>query len=105
MRRIAIIGSGQAGLITAHGLLKAGCAVDLYSDRTGEQWLTDSKPTGTAVRFGLALEYERELGLNFWQATAPAMSGVNLVLCMKPGIPFVVLNARFHALAVDLRLQ
>jgi 2-polyprenyl-6-methoxyphenol hydroxylase-like FAD-dependent oxidoreductase len=67
MRRIAIIGSGQAGLVNAHGLLRAGYQVDLYSDRTGAQWLNESKPTGTAVRFGLALEYERELGLDFWQ--------------------------------------
>jgi hypothetical protein len=107
MRRIAIIGSGQAGLVNAHGLLKAGYEVDLYSDRTAAQWLDESRPTGTAVRFGLALEYERELGLDFWQGSAPAIAGVNFVLCMQPGTPFLVLNGRFAttAVAVDLRLQ
>lgn len=95
MRHIAIVGSGQAGLVNAHGLLKAGYEVDLYSDRTGHQWLTESKPTGTAVRFGLALEYERELGLDFWNDSAPPIPGVNFVMCLRPGTPFLSLNGRF----------
>ena len=45
MRRIAIIGSGQAGLVCAHGLRKAGHSVTLYSDRTPEAWLSQSRPT------------------------------------------------------------
>ncbi|CAG0985414.1 Styrene monooxygenase StyA [Anaerolineae bacterium] len=107
MRRIAIIGSGQAGLINAHALLKAGYEVSLYSDRTGQQWLTEGKPTGTAVRFPIALAYERELGLDFWNDSPAAAVGVNFVLCLQPGTPFLVLNGRFDspALAVDLRLQ
>ena len=52
MRKIAIIGAGQAGLLTAHGLLKAGYTVSLYSDKTPEQFLNESRPTGTAVRPG-----------------------------------------------------
>ena len=51
MRNIAIIGSGQAGLLAAHGLIKAGYHVTLYSDRTADQWLNESRPTGTAARF------------------------------------------------------
>jgi hypothetical protein len=107
MRRIAIIGSGTAGLMAAHGLLRAGCAVDLYSDRTAEQWLKESKPSGTALRFGRALEHQRELDLDFWDAAAPAVIGVNFVMCLRPGTPFLELNGRFKqpAIAVDLRLQ
>ena len=106
MRRIAIVGSGQAGLLNAHGLLKAGYQVDLYSDRTGDQWFNESRPTGVAARFGLALAYERELGLDFWP-DAPGIPGVNFVLCLKPGTPFLEMNGRFSApaLAMDLRLQ
>src|SRR4051812_25577404 len=48
MRQIAIVGSGIAGLLTAHGLRRAGYGVTLFSDRTPEQWLHESKPTGTA---------------------------------------------------------
>ena len=107
MRRIAIIGSGQAGLINAHGLLKAGYQVSLYSDRTAKQWLTEGRPTGTAVRFPMALAYERELGLDFWKDSPAATAGVNFVLCLQPGTPFLTLNGFFptSALAVDLRLQ
>ena len=49
MRPIAIIGSGIIGLITAHALRKAGYDVTLYSDRTADQWLNESRPTGTAT--------------------------------------------------------
>ena len=48
MRSIAIIGSGQAGVLAAHGLLRAGHDVALYSDRSPEDWLERSRPTGTA---------------------------------------------------------
>src|SRR5271170_7400991 len=63
MRSIAIVGSGQAGLLAAHALTDAGYGVMLYSDRTAEQWLNESRPTGTAARFQKSLEFERELGL------------------------------------------
>jgi hypothetical protein len=107
MRRIAVIGSGQAGLLTAHGLLKAGYQVTVYSDKTPEQFLKNSRPTGTAGRFELSLQYERELGLNFWEREAPDIEGVDLVFCMQPRQPFITLRGRFEkpALAIDLRLQ
>src|SRR4029077_1910630 len=55
MRNIAIIGSGQAGLLAAHGLINAGYKVTLYSDRTADQWLNESRPTGTAARFDISV--------------------------------------------------
>ena len=39
MRKIAVVGSGQAGLLVAHGLLQVGYDVALYSDRTPADWL------------------------------------------------------------------
>jgi hypothetical protein len=107
MRRIAIIGSGQAGLLAAHGLLKAGYEVTLFSDRTPEQWLHESRPTGAAGRFDLSLAYERELGLDFWEQEAPKIEGVYLTFCLQPLNPFLTLSGRFekYALAIDLRLQ
>ncbi|HVG25185.1 MAG TPA: FAD-dependent oxidoreductase, partial [Thermoanaerobaculia bacterium] len=71
MRKIAVVGSGIIGLIAAHGLRRRGYAVTLYSDRTAAQWLHESRPTGTAARFETAVTYERELGLNHWEAVAP----------------------------------
>ena len=82
MRNIAIIGSGQAGLLAAHGLINAGYRVTLYSDRTADQWLNQSQPTGTAARFHISLEYERELGLNYWERDAPKAKA-----CTSPSAP------------------
>ena len=107
MRRIAVIGSGQAGLLVAHGLLRAGCEVTLYSDRSPEQWLERARPTGTAVRFARSLAYERELGLDHGHAQAPVMEGLKVTICSGAKKPFLSLMGRFAVspLAIDLRLQ
>jgi 2-polyprenyl-6-methoxyphenol hydroxylase-like FAD-dependent oxidoreductase len=107
MRTIAIIGSGISGLAAAHGLRRAGYRVDLYSDRTANEWLNTSRPSGTAARFDLALSYERELGLNFWDADAPKGEGVFLTFCPTLHNPLIRLVGRFRApfQAVDVRLQ
>jgi hypothetical protein len=107
MRRIAIIGSGITGLAAAHGLLQAGLDVTLYSDRTAEEWMNESRPTGTAARFELALSYERELGLNYWDDVAPKGEGVFLSFCPVLHNPLVTLAGRFQQpfQAVDVRLQ
>jgi 2-polyprenyl-6-methoxyphenol hydroxylase-like FAD-dependent oxidoreductase len=107
MRKIAVIGSGQAGLVAAHGLLRAGCDVTLYSDRTPEDWLAHARPTGTAVRFARSLAYERELGLDHWRDVAPRMEGLKVTICSHPGKPVLALHGRFDVspLAIDVRLQ
>jgi len=107
MRNVAIVGSGIVGLVAAHGLRRAGYEVTLYSDRTAEQWLSESRPTGTAARFDLALSYERELGLNCWDDVAPRGEGVFLTFCPTLRKPLVRLFGRSARpfQAVDLRLQ
>ena len=93
-RRIAIVGSGQAGLLAAHGLVRAGHEVTLYSDRSAEQWLNGSRPTGTAVRFEAALAYERELGLAHWKDVAPKGRGAYITFCPKRGNRLVSMTIR-----------
>jgi len=107
MRSIAIIGSGQAGLLTAHALLKAGYQVTLYSDKTPEQWLHESRPTGTATRFDMSLQFEYELGLNSWENDAPWGDGAHMTMCPVPGNRMLTLAGRLRRpfLAIDLRLQ
>jgi hypothetical protein len=107
VRKIAIIGAGIAGLVTAHDLLKNGYDVTIYSDRTPEDWLNKSRPTGTAGRFAPALAYERELGLNHWDREFPPVDGAYLVFAMKPPVPFISLAGKLSApgAAIDVRLQ
>jgi hypothetical protein len=107
MRKIAVVGSGQSGLLAAHGLLRRGYQVELYSDRTPDEWLERGRPTGTAVRFARSLAYERELGLDRWHKEAPKMEGLRVTICSAPAKPFLRLSGRFAVspLAIDLRLQ
>jgi 2-polyprenyl-6-methoxyphenol hydroxylase-like FAD-dependent oxidoreductase len=106
MRRVAIIGAGIAGLVLAHGLRRAGYEVTLFSDRTAEQWLA-GRPTGIAARFEPALAYERELGLDHWQAEAPRICSWRLVYSPRRGNQLASLVGRHcgPALAIDPRLQ
>jgi Styrene monooxygenase A putative substrate binding domain len=107
MRRIAVIGSGQTGLLAAHGLLQAGCEVTLFSDRSGEDWLRSCKPTGTASRFEQSLDFERSLGLNHWEDDVPKIRGAHITLCNSPGNPLLTLLGRLapSALTIDVRMQ
>ncbi len=71
-------------------------------------WLEQSRPTGAAARFELALSYERELGLAHWEAATPKVCGVHLTFCPKLGNRMISLVGRLaetYFQAVDLRLQ
>lgn len=70
MRNIAIIGAGQAGLYLGIGLVEAGYAVTLFSDRAPEAF-PHSRPMGTPILFPDTLQLERNLGLNFWDEASP----------------------------------
>lgn len=106
MRRIAVVGAGIAGLVAAHGLVRAGYEVTVFSDRTAEQWLA-ARPTGTAARFAPALAYERELGLDHWDGDAPKLMGAHLVVCPRPGNQLATMIGRQSSpgAAIDVRLQ
>ena len=106
MPRIAVIGSGIAGCLTALGLNKAGHDVTLYSDRTPEDWLLRSTPTGTAARFPTSLDFDAELGVNHWDDVCPPCQGVSLAFGLKPVNRLVTLTAKLErtARAIDVRL-
>lgn len=79
MRKVAIVGAGQAGLQLAIGLQKYGFAVSLFSDRTARQ-IQAGKIMSSQGIFESALKYERELGLNFWDDTSPRNESVTFSL-------------------------
>ena len=107
MRTIAVIGAGQAGLLAAHALRQRGYDVTLYSDRTPEEFLTKARPTGSAARFEMSLDFERELGLEHWGDVAPRGEGIHLTFCPKAGNQLLTLLGRSddYFLAIDVRLQ
>ena len=107
MGKIAVEGSGINGLVAAHGLLKQGHEVTLISERSAEDWLDKVPPTGTACRFATSLDLEADIGLNHWDAEAPAIEGVHLTFCHKPGWQLIDLMGRIDrpARAIDVRLQ
>ncbi|MDP2313133.1 MAG: styrene monooxygenase/indole monooxygenase family protein [Pseudomonadota bacterium] len=107
MRRIAIIGSGQAGLLAAHALAQRGYTVTLYTDRSPQEWLERCRPTGTAGRFEPALAWERELGVDHWQSDAASIEGVHLTFCLAPPNRLLTLAGKLAhpGKAIDLRLQ
>ncbi|GAA2786365.1 styrene monooxygenase/indole monooxygenase family protein [Crossiella cryophila] len=83
MRRIVIIGAGQAGLVLGLGLLRHGYAVTVVAERAAAEVLAGRLVSNQCV-FHPALVRERELGINFWDEraipvetvsfTAPGMS-------------------------------
>jgi len=107
MRKIAIIGAGQTGLLAAHALLKKHYHVTLFSDRTAEDFLTKTRPTGVAGRFEMALNFERELGLNYWENEVPWVDHAQVILCPEVNNRLLTLSGRLAqpGCAIDLRLQ
>jgi 2-polyprenyl-6-methoxyphenol hydroxylase-like FAD-dependent oxidoreductase len=107
MRQVAIVGSGQAGLHLGIGLLAHGYHVTLYSDRTADQWLNHSRPNGTAFTFDRVVQYERDLGINFWEGTAPYGEGIHLTFLPEVDHILLTMQGRLDkpGYAIDQRLK
>src|SRR5262249_8331547 len=106
MRRIAIIGAGQAGLQLALGLLDAGYEVKLVSDRSPDEIRT-GRVMSSQCMFDSALPTQRELGMNLWEQDCPRVEGISFTVPgpgREKGIDWVA-RLDNYAQAVDQRIK
>ncbi|GAB7528257.1 hypothetical protein PS3A_06650 [Pseudomonas sp. 3A(2025)] len=108
MRRIAIVGAGQAGLQLGLGLLAQGYHVTLATNRTAEE-IRAGKVMSSQCMFNSSLQIERDLGLDFWEEQCPAVEGIGLNVANPevPGQSLFNWSARLdrYAQSVDQRLK
>ena len=109
MRQVAVIGSGPAGCVFAYALMNEGYEATLYSDRTPEDWLHRSAPTGTAYLYGSTIDIERELGMDYWSEEMFEGHGVLLDFCPKVGMESLKASGTFEngrpGCGVDQRMR
>lgn len=77
MRKILIVGAGQAGLQLALGLQSHGYEVTVMSNRTADE-IRGGRVMSTQCMFDQALQYERDLDINFWENQTPRIEGLGL---------------------------
>jgi 2-polyprenyl-6-methoxyphenol hydroxylase-like FAD-dependent oxidoreductase len=73
-RSITIVGAGQSGLQLGIGLLEAGYAVRMVSNRTPEE-IAGGRVSSSQCMFGQALAHEAILDLDLWP-DAPTVDGI-----------------------------
>lgn len=108
MRRIVVVGSGQAGLLLALGLRQHEYEVTVVTDRSAED-LRTGRVISNQCLFEPALRHERSLGLNLWDDGVPPVEGVAFGAAGPPGTkePAVEWVAKLdhQAESVDQRLK
>lgn len=72
-RRIAIVGGGFAGTLTAVSLQRNGHKITLLADKRPQQ-IADGRILSTHCAFGHRVQVERDLGLALWDDVAPAIT-------------------------------
>ncbi|BCJ42147.1 alanine-phosphoribitol ligase [Actinoplanes ianthinogenes] len=106
MRKILIVGAGQAGLQLALSLRAEGYDVTLMSARTPEEIRT-GWPTSTQAMFDLALNTERAYDLNHWDNVTPPIHGLRVQLAAPPGNLALAFNGKLQrpAQSTDQRIK
>jgi len=84
VRKILIVGAGQAGLQLALGLQAQGYDVTVMSNRTPDE-IRGGRVMSTQVLFPTALRHERALGLGFWADQTPDIDGIGISVAAPDG--------------------
>jgi 2-polyprenyl-6-methoxyphenol hydroxylase-like FAD-dependent oxidoreductase len=79
MRKIAIVGAGQAGMVAAFGLLQRGYEVTVFEGRPADE-IEQGTMLSTAMVFDRQLDVERSLGMHEWEGRAPVCNGMHATL-------------------------
>ncbi|NMF96951.1 FAD-binding oxidoreductase [Aromatoleum toluolicum] len=106
MRKITIIGAGQAGLHLGIGLLSRGFDVTVVSNRTGRD-IAAGKVMSSQSMYDMAIGYERELGLALWDGACPPIEGVHMRAGTRDGTTMIDWRSRMRASgqSVDQRIK
>ncbi|HJV25976.1 MAG TPA: styrene monooxygenase/indole monooxygenase family protein [Aromatoleum sp.] len=106
MRKITIIGAGQAGLHLGIGLLAKGFDVTLVSNRSAAD-IAAGKVMSSQSMYDMAIGYERELGLTLWDEHCPPIEGVHMRAGTRDGATMVDWRSRMRAngQSVDQRIK
>jgi hypothetical protein len=106
MRKITIVGAGQAGLQLGIGLVDNGYDVTIVSNRTADE-IRAGKVMSSQCMFDTSLSHERDLGLDFWADDCPPVEGIGLTVPSPDGDIAFSWAAKLDAPAqsVDQRLK
>ncbi|HJT04351.1 MAG TPA: styrene monooxygenase/indole monooxygenase family protein, partial [Pseudonocardiaceae bacterium] len=77
MRKVLIVGAGQAGLQLGLSLQSHDYDVTVMSARTPEE-IRNGRVMSTQCMFGPALQHERDYDLNLWEQQTPDIEGLGL---------------------------
>lgn len=78
-RKITIVGGGQSGLQLGCGLLQRGYDITVVQNRTDED-IRRGKILSSQCMFDIALQNERDIGLDFWDDECPTVDSINFVV-------------------------
>lgn len=106
MRKITIVGAGQAGLQLGIGLLADGHQVTLLSNRSAAE-IAAGNVLSSQSMYDMALACERELGLAYWDDSCPPIEGIHVRAGKAPAAMLIDFRSRMSAngQSVDQRLK
>jgi hypothetical protein len=84
MRKVLIVGAGQAGLQLGLSLQRHSYDVTVMSARTPDE-IRAGRVMSTQCMFHTALQNERDHGLNLWEAETPKIEGLGLSIAGPDG--------------------